>query len=109
DCDAIPSANGADKMRDFSASPQQGSTGGESTRSAGVAAAAHERVLRRRRRDRPALPAAGGNQGALWGDDRLRDTWRKGRGTARYGDITRSRFDETGARRNQRFAATHSI
>src|SRR5437763_1661291 len=45
-------------MRDFSASPEQRSTGGESTRSAGVAAAPHERDLSRGGRGRPAFESA---------------------------------------------------
>src|SRR6184192_1348935 len=47
------------KMRDLSASPEQGIAGDESARGAGDTAAAYECFLRRRRRDRPALPPAG--------------------------------------------------
>src|SRR5438552_8877831 len=96
-------------MCDLSATQEQGTVGGKSARSAGPAAAAHECVLRRRRCDRSALPASGRNRNALWGDDRFRDTGRKRRGAARYGDVARSRFDETGTRRDQRLGANHFI
>src|SRR5882724_9089344 len=96
-------------MCDLSAAQEQGTVGGKSARSAGLTAAAHECVLRRRRSDRSALPAAGRNRNAFWGDDRFRNAGRKRRGAARYGNAARSRFDETGARRDQRFAAPHFI
>src|SRR5205823_10506424 len=50
----------------------------------------------------PSLSAAGRNRNALRGDHRFRNAWRKRRGTARYGNLARSRLNEARARKNRR-------
>src|SRR5438094_4404795 len=85
-------------MRHLSAAQKQGTARRKGEGDCRSFAAAHDRVLRRERCDRPPVPTAGRNRYAFWDHNRFRNTGRKRSQAARYRYVARAGFDETRAR-----------
>ncbi len=99
---AFSSADRADQGGCLSAPEEPARAGCQSARSAGAPAPAHERFLRRDRRDRPALSAPGRSGHAVWDHDRFRNAGRTRPGAARHRHLAPPRQHGAGAGENWR-------
>src|SRR5438270_10966430 len=90
-------------MCGIAAVEKQGNIGREGEGDCRSSPAAHGCLLRRERRDRAQISASGRNWDTVRHYGRFRNPGRKRRGSPRYRHLARTRFDETGTRRDQRF------